>query len=276
MNQPSPTMLTWFNYTKTDINYKNWLDNKEQRNSKRRKTIKTRRNIEETSFKLNKYPCEINMFTTAAAQPVLTVIKDEFTEVITEGTLSPTNKPTDWNVVITEKVLREAIRTPSPPPKEIWHGLVTLYNNTFPTHEEYWEFTVNHLTMWGNTLDYKLFDTLYMTHRYHACTIKRLCEQAMALLEEANKINKRDMMVRHEIESHVWTTSQSDLWQWIKKPQQVQVIVPPTPLPTTSWQSNNSHCATYRQNYARQQYQCFEWRSYTLQMGLPLLHVLNL
>jgi hypothetical protein len=151
------------------------------------------------------------MSTTAAAQPVLTVVKDKFTEVITEGTLSPTNKPTDWNVVITEKALLEAMRTPSPPPEKIQHGLATLYDNTFPTHEEYCEFTVNHLTMWGNTLDYKLFDTLYMTHQYHAHTIKRLCEQAMALLEEANKINERDMMVRHEIESHVQAISRADL-----------------------------------------------------------------
>jgi hypothetical protein len=43
----------------------------------------------------------------------------EFTEVLTEGTLSPSAKPTDWNVVITEKSLLEAMRTPSPPPKEI-------------------------------------------------------------------------------------------------------------------------------------------------------------
>jgi hypothetical protein len=59
------------------------------------------------------------MSNTAAAQSVLTVIKDEFAEVITEGTLSPTNKPTDLNIVITKKVLLEAMRTPSPPPKEI-------------------------------------------------------------------------------------------------------------------------------------------------------------
>jgi hypothetical protein len=52
--------------------------------------------------------------TTAAAQPILTVVKDEFAEVITEGTLSPTNKPTDWNIVITEKALLKAMKTPSP------------------------------------------------------------------------------------------------------------------------------------------------------------------
>jgi hypothetical protein len=59
------------------------------------------------------------MSTTAAAQPVLTIVKDEFAEVITEGTLSPTNKSADWNVVITEKALLEAMKTPSPPPEEI-------------------------------------------------------------------------------------------------------------------------------------------------------------
>jgi hypothetical protein len=161
------------------------------------------------------------MSATAAAQPVLTLIKDKFTEVLTEGTISPSTKPTNWNIVITEKSLLEAMRTPSPPPEEIRHGLATLYNNTFPTHKEYCEFAANCLMKWGNTLDYKLFDTLYLTHRYHTCTIKKLQEQAKALLEEADKINERDKMVRHEIESHVQTITWSDLWQRIKKPQRV-------------------------------------------------------
>jgi hypothetical protein len=54
------------------------------------------------------------MSTTATTQTVLTVVKDKFAEVITERTLSPTNKPTDCNVVITEKALLKAMRTPSP------------------------------------------------------------------------------------------------------------------------------------------------------------------
>jgi hypothetical protein len=114
------------------------------------------------------------MSTSASTQTVLTIIKDEFAEVLTEGTLSLAAKPADWNVIITEKALLEAARTPSPPSEETQHGLATLYDNTFPTHEEYCEFAVNHLAMWGNTLDYKLFDTLYLTHRYHAQTIKKL------------------------------------------------------------------------------------------------------
>jgi hypothetical protein len=59
------------------------------------------------------------MSTTVATQPILTVIKDEFTEVLTEENLSSSTKPTDWNVVITEKSLLEAMRTPSPPPEKI-------------------------------------------------------------------------------------------------------------------------------------------------------------
>jgi hypothetical protein len=181
------------------------------------------------------------MSTTAAAQPVLTVVKDEFTKVLTEESLSSSTKSTDWNVVITEKSLLKAMKTPSPPPEEIRHGLAALYDNTFPTHEDYQEFTVNRLTMWDNTLDYKLFDTLYLTHRYHARTIKNLREQAMALLGEADKINEQAKMVRHELESHVQTITRSDLRQRIKKPQRVRVIVPPTPLPSMSQYSNHSH-----------------------------------
>jgi hypothetical protein len=43
----------------------------------------------------------------------------------------------------------------------------------------------------------------------------------MALLEEANKINDRDLMVCQEIESHVRTITRTNLCQQIRKPQQV-------------------------------------------------------
>jgi hypothetical protein len=151
------------------------------------------------------------MSTTATAQSVLTVVKDEFAEVLTEESLSSSAKPTDWNIVITEKTLLEPTKTPSPPPEQVQHGLASLYDNIFPTHEEYREFAANRLAQWGNTLDYKLFDTLYLTHQYHTRTIKNLWEQARLLLEEADKINERDKMIRHEIESHVQTITRSDL-----------------------------------------------------------------
>jgi hypothetical protein len=140
------------------------------------------------------------MSTSATAQNVLTVVKDKFTEVITEGTLSPTAKPNNWNVVITEKTLLDAMRTPSPLPELTRRGLVTLYDETFPSLKDYREYTVNRLVMWGNTLEYKLFDSLYIHHQNNIRTVKKLREQAMALLEEANKINNRDLMIRQEID----------------------------------------------------------------------------
>jgi hypothetical protein len=91
------------------------------------------------SFYLNKQTSihTVNMSTSASTQNILTIVKDEFAEVVTEGTLSPTAKPADWNVIITEKALLETMKTPSPPPEQVRHGLASLYDNKFPTHEEY-------------------------------------------------------------------------------------------------------------------------------------------
>jgi hypothetical protein len=94
----------------------------------------------------------------------LSIVKEKFTEVITEGSLSPTNKPTDWNVVITKKAIFDAMRTPSPSPDEIRCGLAMLYDTVFPTSKDYQEFTVNQLVPWGNMLNYKHFDVMYMSH----------------------------------------------------------------------------------------------------------------
>jgi hypothetical protein len=38
--------------------------------------------------------------TLASAVTTFSIVKDKFTEVITKGMLSPTNKPMDWNVVV--------------------------------------------------------------------------------------------------------------------------------------------------------------------------------
>jgi hypothetical protein len=56
----------------------------------------------------------------------------------------------------------------------------------------------------------------------------------MALLEEANKINDRDLMIRQEIESHVGTITRADLRQRIRKPQHVRMVTSPIPIPGPS------------------------------------------
>jgi hypothetical protein len=40
MNQLSPMMAKWFNNTKININYRNWLDNKEKKELKKKKDHK--------------------------------------------------------------------------------------------------------------------------------------------------------------------------------------------------------------------------------------------
>jgi hypothetical protein len=56
----------------------------------------------------------------------------------------------------------------------------------------------------------------------------------MALLKEANRIEERDIMIQHEIESHIKTITQSSLRQQIKKPQCVGVVMSPTLPPGPS------------------------------------------
>jgi hypothetical protein len=56
------------------------------------------------------------------------------------------------------------MKTSSPPPEATQNGLTALYDTTFPTLEDYRIFTVNCLIPWGNTMEYKLFNTLYTNH----------------------------------------------------------------------------------------------------------------
>jgi hypothetical protein len=199
--------------------------------TKEKKNDKNQKKYWKNIILSNEYPSEIKSKCLLLLPLNLTVVKDEFTEVLTEESLSSSTKPTNWNVVITEKSLLEAMRTPSPPPEEIWHGLATLYDNTFPTHEEYREFAANRLAKLGNTLDYKLFDTLYLTHWYHVCTIKNLREQAKLLLEEADKINKRDKMVRHEIKSQFKPLLDPIFVRKLKNHNKFESLFLPLPFP---------------------------------------------
>jgi hypothetical protein len=91
------------------------------KNEKKEKNKKPR-NLLKTPFyqRINKFQSTpANMSTSANTQNVLTIVKDEFTEVLTEGTLSPSTKPADWNVVITEKALLDAMKLHPRYPKKL-------------------------------------------------------------------------------------------------------------------------------------------------------------
>ena len=67
----------------------------------------------------------------------------------------------------------------------------------------YRAFTENKLRPWENALEYKHFDTMYMNHRSLINTIKKLHQQAQALLEEADILTGRDFILHQEIKTHV-------------------------------------------------------------------------
>jgi hypothetical protein len=54
---------------------------------------------------------------------------------------------------------------------------------------------------------------MYMAHQNYAHTIKKLHKQAMALLEEANRINDQNILTQQKIKQHVGTITRSDLCQ---------------------------------------------------------------
>jgi hypothetical protein len=58
INQLSPMMVTWFNNTRININYRNWLDNKEQKELEGKKNDKNLKKYWRNLIPLDKYPAK--------------------------------------------------------------------------------------------------------------------------------------------------------------------------------------------------------------------------
>jgi hypothetical protein len=101
--------------------------------------------------------------TSTSTSTTFSIVKDKFAEVITKGMLFLTNKQTDWNVVITKKAILDAMRASSPP-EATRYGLATLYDTIFSTSKDCQEFTVNLLWSWGNMLNFKHLNIMYIKH----------------------------------------------------------------------------------------------------------------
>ena len=108
-------------------------------------------------------------------------VKTEFVDVVTEGELLLSPISATFSTIITEASLVKV------PPAE---GLInektitTLYNKDFVDAMSYRAFTENKLRPWENALEYKHFDTMYTNHQSLVNTIRKLCQQAQALLEK--------------------------------------------------------------------------------------------
>ena len=102
----------------------------------------------------------------------------------------------------------------------------------------YRAFTENKLRPWENALEYKHFDTMCANHRSLVNTIRKLHQQAQALLEEANILTRRDFMLRQEIETHISKITRTELHKRLHKPTLFRFketpISPPQPQASTS------------------------------------------
>ena len=123
--------------------------------------------------------------------------------------------------------------------------ITTLYDGVFVDAMSYRAFTENKLRPWENALEYKHFDTMYTNHWSLVNTIRKLCQQAQALLEEANILTGRDFMLWQEIETHVSKITRTKLCKILRKPTlfhfKEMPIPPPQPQASTSSLNLSAH-----------------------------------
>ena len=110
-------------------------------------------------------------------------VKTEFVDVITEGELLSSPVSATFSTIVTEASLVELPPTEGPINEK---SITTLYDKVFIDAMSYRAFTENKLRPWENALEYKHFDTMYTNHQSLSNTIRKLRQQAQALLEEAD------------------------------------------------------------------------------------------
>ena len=142
-----------------------------------------------------------------------TTVKTEFVNVVTEGELVSSPISATFSTIITEASL---VEIPLPEGQINEKTIATLY--VFVDAMSYRAFTENKLRPWENALEYKHFDTMYMNHRSLVNTIKKLHQQAQALLEEANILTGRDFMLHQEIKTHISKITRTELCKRLCKP----------------------------------------------------------
>src|SRR5271156_5309274 len=125
--------------------------------------------------------------------------KAEFTEVHTSSNLLPTSSSSKTQEETFPIVFTKNSLLSSPPPSskssfsttsvilsESPANLVHIYDNTFPDLQQYHDFINRRLTLWKQSLEFKHFHTLYLSHRNLKKNITAIRNQAQQLLEQAS------------------------------------------------------------------------------------------
>ena len=117
---------------------------------------------------------------------------------------------------------------------------------------------------------------MYTNHRSLSNTIRKLRQQAQALLEEADILTGRDFILRQEIETHVSHITKAELCKRLHKPTlfhfKEMPISPPQPQASSSL---NLSAQRYRIRYMRsgEPMRCYECKFFAHQMELSAIRL---
>ena len=177
-------------------------------------------------------------------------VKTEFVDIVTKGELLSSLISAIFSTIISKASLIEVPPAKGPINKKT---ITTLYNEVFVDAMSYRAFTKNKLRPWENALEYKHFDTMYTNHQSLVNTIRKLHQQAQALLEEADILTRRDFMLQQEIKTHVSKITKAELCKRLHKPTLFhfkETPIPP-PQPQASTLSLNLSARQHRICYMR-------------------------
>ena len=157
----------------------------------------------------------------------ISTIKTELTDVLTDTDLlsNISRTPEEFATVITDSSLLGS------PPLTTPEDIVETYDNTFPTPDSYKNFVDIELAPWRNTMELKLFDTLYLHHRSTESTIRTLRHNAQKMLEQANVLQGQHQTQKEGLKHHLRSIARTGLKKKLLRPKTVYPRPPPPPVP---------------------------------------------
>lgn len=176
------------------------------------------------------------------------VVKTEFVEVLTSSDLIPPHPPSlitdhspsteEFPPVLTESLILESESSTGHYPEAT--DLIQIYDDVFSSPSQYQNFTEVKLAPWRNTRDFKYFDILYKHHRYTSNTIKKLRQQAVDLLNEADVLTQQHLSERKELDYYLRTLPRSNYQRKLFQPIKINPSTSSSPSPIRQPVSSSS------------------------------------
>ena len=159
--------------------------------------------------------------------PTTPTVKTEFTEVLTASDLlSHTSSSPELLSIVTETTLLPP--SPTQPTPEECKRLVTLYDETFTTRDQYQAFVDNTLTPWKEIGEFKYFNVLYSNYCNTKQSAQNLSKIAQSMLEEANRLRRENQSQTKELAQQIQNIRRTELRKKIFNPK---IFHPKPPRP---------------------------------------------